>query len=216
MNKNILVINGSPRVKRSNSDVICNDLMNNFTNKDIECTKMYLEKIINEKDTILNNMNKSDVIVLIVPIYENSVPSTVIEFFEMIYENKGELDDKNRKMFIITNSGFPEMEENKSTITTCRLFAKEMKFEWLGGIAIAPGTLINGKELGKTYKKLKCALAILADDIYKGSVISQKVFQLTSKPFISPILYRFVGKIVQKKPIKKIGKANFYAKPFVD
>jgi hypothetical protein len=29
-----------------------------------------------------------------------------------------------------------------------------MNFIWLGGIAVAPGTLIDGGELGKTYIKL--------------------------------------------------------------
>jgi multimeric flavodoxin WrbA len=213
MDKNILVVIGSPGVQRSNSNVISNNLVDKLVNKNINCSKLYLEKIINEKNTIIDNINKSDVIILISPIYENSAPSTVLKFFERINENKNKLTIKNRKMFVITNSGFPEIEASKSLITTCSLFARDMNFIWLGGIAVAPGTLIDGGELGKTYKKLISALNLIAEDIYNDKEISEEVFKLTSKPFISPIIYRFAGRIIQNKPIKNIGKDNYYAKP---
>ena len=179
----------------------------------MNCSKLYLGKIIKEKSTIIDNINKSDVIILISPIYENSVPSIVIEFFEEISENKNSLITKNRKMFVITNSGFPEIEASKSAITTCGLFARDMNFKWLGGIAVAPGTLIDGGELGKTYKKLISALNFIAEDICADKEISKEVFKLASKPFISPLIYRFAGRVIQNKTIKNIGRDYFFAKP---
>ena len=44
--------------------------------------------------------------------------------------------------------------------------------------------------------------------------ISKEVFKLVSKPFISPLIYRFAGRILQNKTIKNIGKDAFFAKPF--
>lgn len=116
-------------------------------------------------------------------------------------------------MFVITNSGFPEIEASKSAITTCRLFARDVNFKWLGGITVAPGTLIDGGKLGKTYKKLISALNLIAEDICNDKKISKEVFELTSKPFISPIIYRLGGRIIQNKAIKNIGKDTFFAKP---
>lgn len=213
MNKNILIAIGSPRSRRSNSNVISNNLIHELINKNINYFTHHLEKIINEKGKIIDNINKSDVIVLISPIYENSVPSTVLKFFEIVNENKNRLTMKNRKMFVITNSGFPEVEASKSAITTCSLFARDMSFKWLGGITVAPGTLIDGEELGKTYKKLILALNILAEDLCNDKEVSKEVFKLTSKPFISPLIYRFVGRVIQNKNIKNIGKDTFFAKP---
>lgn len=213
MDKNILIVIGSPGFERSNSNVISNNLEDKLTNQNINCSKLYLGKIINEKSTIIDNINKSDVIILISPIYENSVPSTVLEFFEKIDENKNSLTIKNRKMFVITNSGFPEIQAGKSAITTCSLFARDMNFKWLGGINVAPGTLIDGGELGKTYKKLISALNLIAEDICADKEISKEVFKLASKSFISPIIYRFGGRIIQNKTIKNIGKDAFFAKP---
>lgn len=213
MDKNILIVIGSPGSERSNSNVISNNLEENLINSNINCSKLYLGKIINEKNIIIDNINKSDVIILIAPIYENSVPSIVLEFFQTVNENKDRLIPKNRKMFAITNSGFPEIQASKSAITTCSLFARDMNFKWLGGIIVAPGTLINDGELGKTYKKLISALNILAEDICADREISKEVFKLTSKPFISPLIYRFAGRIIQNKTIKNIDKDHFFAKP---
>jgi multimeric flavodoxin WrbA len=213
MAKNILIVIGSPRSERSNSNVISNSLQDKLINQNINCSKLYLGKMISEKSIIIDNINKSDVIILISPIYENSLPSIVLEFFETINENKNSLLTKNRKMFVITNSGFPEVEASKSAITTCSLFARNMNFEWLGGITAAPGTLIDGGELGKTYKKLISALSLIAEDICASKEISKQAFKLASKSFISPIIYRFAGRIIQNKTIKNIGKDAFFAKP---
>jgi multimeric flavodoxin WrbA len=213
MDKNILIIIGSPRSKRSNSDVISNSLKYKLVNKNLSCSKIYLGKMINEKNTIIDEVNKSDEIILISPIYENSVPSIGLEFFETIFENKDRLINKNRKLFVITNSGFPEVEAGECAITTCSLFARNMNFKWLGGINVAPGTLIDGGELGKTYKKLILALNIIAENISNDKEISKEVFKLVSKPFISPLIYRFAGIILQNKTIKNIGKDAFFAKP---
>jgi multimeric flavodoxin WrbA len=213
MDKNILIVIGSHGDQHSKSNAISNNLVHQLINKNINCSKLYLKKMINEKNTIVDNIDKSDVIILISPIYENTAPSAVIKFFEIINENKNKLAIKNRKMFVIANSGFPKIEASKSLITTCNLFARAMNFKWLGGIAVAPGTLIDGEVLGKSYKKLILALNFIAEDIYNDEEISKEVFRLTSKPFISPIIYLLAGRIIQKRPIKNIGRDNYYAKP---
>lgn len=51
--------------------------------------------------------------------------------------------NKPHKFFAITNSGIPEIKANQSAINTCKLFSRDMNFIWMGGIAVAPGTLID-------------------------------------------------------------------------
>lgn len=214
MSQNILIIIGSPKNQNSNSNVIANNLESKLTtNKNLNCSKIYLAKALNNENALLENIQVSDVVILVFPIYENSTPSIVLKFFETIYENKEKLMEKNRKMFVITNSGFPEIIANKNSVITCSLFAKDMNFTWLGGITVAPGTLINGQELGKTYKRLNSALSFIAQDISNDKEISNEAFKLTSKPFMSPFIYRFAGRILQNGTIKKIGKNAFFSKP---
>ncbi|PJI07616.1 MULTISPECIES: NAD(P)H-dependent oxidoreductase [Clostridium] len=214
MNKNILIVIGSPRCERSSSDIISNNLESKLRDSNMNCSKIYLEKMINKKTAIIEKVDKSDVIILISPIYENSLPGTVLEFLETINEDKNKLTNKDRKMFVITNSGFPEVEASKSAITTCSLFARDMNFKWLGGIGVTPGTLMENGELGKTYKKLDASLNLIAKDIRDDKEISKEAFELVSKTFISPLIYRFGGRILQNKTIKNIGKDCFFAKPF--
>jgi multimeric flavodoxin WrbA len=220
MNKNILIIIGSPRNQKSNSNIIANSLENKLIDKNLNCSKLYLGESINENDSLIKDLDKSDVIVLISPIYENSVPSIVLKLFETAYENKETLMTKSRKMVVITNSGYPEVEASKSAIKTCSLFAQAMDFVWLCGITVAPGTLMDSsKELektGNTYKKLISALNLISEDIFKDREISTEVFKLISKPFMIPFIYRLGGRMMQNKVIKNLGKDNYFSMPLTD
>lgn len=214
MNKNISIIIGSPKNEKSNSEIISNSLGNKLTNKNLSCCKLYAGKTA--EDTLMKNLDKSDVIVLILPIYENSVPSTILKFFEAAYENREELSVKERKLFVITNSGFPKPEAGRSAIKTCSLFAQAMSFKWLGGIIAAPGTLMDGnKKLEEegSYKKLVSALNLIAHDISMDREISSEVFKLMSKSFLMPLIYRIAGRILQNKVIKSLGKDSYFSKP---
>lgn len=214
MDKNVLVLIGSPRTKESNSEVISNELINKLSSKDINCTRLYLENLAKGQEGVLeDNINKAEVIILAAPVYENSVPSIVLKAFELLHENKNKITSQNRSMLVIANSGFCDTEGCKNLIAACSLFSKAMSFQWLGGITVVPGTLIEGGKLGKTYKNLAKALDFIAEDIYMGRKLSEEAFKLTSKPVINPFIYRVAGRIIQNKVIKKLGKDNFYARP---
>jgi multimeric flavodoxin WrbA len=219
INMNILIVMGSARTKNSNSESIGNNLIKILTQKNLNCSKLYLNKKLNEEDRLIEHINNSDVIIFTLPVYENSVPGNVIKFFETIYKNKDDLSLKTRKMFVITNSGFPEVEASKSAISTCRLFAKAMNFVWLGGISVSPGALIDGKDLeqtGKTYKKLMRTLNLISEAIYNDEKIPEEAFKLMSKSFMNSFIYRFAGRVIQGKVIKSIGKEKFFSKPLAN
>lgn len=216
MNKNILIINGSPKGKGGNSESIANYLFEKLNEKKLTCSKSNLSNIINKEDTFIEDIDSSYIVILVLPVYENSVPGLVIKFFEQIYKNKFRLVEKQRKLLVITNSGFPEVEANRSAINTCRLFCRDMGFIWMGGIAAAPGTLIDGKKLheaGKTYNRLIQFIDLVSETILKGEEIPLKHFEIMNKPFINPFIYRIGGKMMQKSVIKKLGKDKFLAKP---
>jgi len=213
MEKNILVIIGSPKGKSGNSNSIACDLIDKLEKRGLNCSKAYIKN--NEK--LVDAVDRANIVILCAPIYENSVPGLVIKFFEDVYRDKESLKEKPRKFFVITNSGIPEVQANKSAINTCRLFAMNMNFIWLGGIAVTPGTLIDGKELektGKTYSRLREALDIIAENITEDKVISERVYKLMNKPMMQPFIYRFGGRVMQKPIIKKIGKDKYLSTPF--
>ncbi len=219
MNHNILVVVGSPKNKIGNSESIADCLIDKLRKKSQACSKTYLRKEIRKKDNLIEQINNTDIIVLSLPIYENSVPGLVLEFFEFLYENKEKLSDKNRKFLVISNSGFSEPEANLSAINCCRIFAEKVGFIWMGGFGVSPGTLIDGKKLedaGGTYKKLVKLLSIISEKIDKAEELSEGTFNLVSKPLISPLIYRFAGKMIQNGAAKKLGKEKYYSTPLLN
>ena len=217
--QNILVIVGSPASRGGNSESIADCLIEKLNNKNQACSKILLRKEIERQEGLIERIINTDIIIFSFPIYANSVPGLVLEFFEFLYQNKDKLSDKQPKMLVISNSGFPEPEANRCALDCCRLFAREIGFSWMGGFGVAPGTLIDGKKLdeaGGTYKKLIKMLSIISEKIYNDEDIPKSAFRLVSKPLITPFIYRFVGKMIQNGVTKKIGKQKYYAKPLLN
>jgi multimeric flavodoxin WrbA len=218
MEPNILVIVGSPNGKKGNSESLADSLIDKLNNRNLTSKKVLIRKEINKLDGLIELINHSDIMILSLPVYENAVPGLVLEFFEMIYANKNRIINKSRKMLVISNSGFAEPIANKSTLSHCELFATKMGFEWMGGISVSPGTLIGGKKLedtGSTYKKIIKIFDLIADKICTDEKITAHELNLVSKPFISPFIYRVLGKLIQRGVIKKIGRGKFYARPLI-
>lgn len=214
---NILVMNGSPRTKGSNSQSIANYVAAAFEKAGKAQSKVVQIRGSQAGDELVRIIDKADCVVLVAPIFENTLPASVLEAFELLCDNRNKLSDKGRKLLVITNSGFPELNAHQGAHETSRLFAASMGFEWLGSGAVAPGTLIDGKDLSDAggYRKLVRFIDQAVESIGDGRPIPVKTFRLIAKPFISPRMYRFFGSRIQKKAAKGMGKNVYYAQPLV-
>ncbi len=219
MKRNALIISCSPRAEKGSSNAIAKYLIDKLNFNGVSTDKVILSKEIKDESRIVDHLDKSDVIVLSLPIYENSVPGLVVQLFELIYQFRNKLSVREKQIFVITNSGFAEVSANQSAIEVCRLFADEMGFDWLGGIAVAPGMLFTEDNLYKSkriYKKLIKSLDMIAESISNNRKIPEEAFALVSKPFFNLYLYIVAGYILQKKMIvRKIGKAAYFARPLL-
>lgn len=219
MKRNVLIISCSPRAKRGSSNAIAEYLLDQLKLNGNSTDKIILCQEIKEESRIVEYLDKADVIVLTLPIYENSVPGLVVQLFEVIYQFRNKLSGREKQIFVITNSGFAEVSANQSAIEVCRLFADEMGFDWLGGIAVAPGTLFTEDNLYKSkriYKKLIMSLDMITESLSNNRKIPEAAFALVSKSFFNLYIYIVVGFILQKKMIvHKIGKAVYFARPLL-
>ncbi len=216
MKKNVLVIVGSPKNKKGNSESIADYVSEKFSDQ-CDQKQILLRKEIRNPENVIALFNQADYIIISLPIYQNAVPGLVIQIFELLRENQNLLIKKTRKVMVISNSGFAEIEAHHCAIGQCKLFASEMDFLWEGAIAVAPGTLIDGKdfnEAGKSYKRVRDFLDRLAIQVDKNVSISNDAFQIVSKSIMNPFVYRVVGRLIQNKTIKRIGKAKYYQQPF--
>ena len=216
MKPNIVIISCSPKAGNSMSDTIAGYLKEKFESNEIAVQKIILRKEAANINAIIESIDRSDTLILTLPIYENSVPGLAVQLFESVWQNRNCLINKKTRVFVITNSGFADISANHSAIETCRLFTEAMGFEWLGGTSVVPGTLLSEysiQALKHTYKKLTWSLDMIANSISDNRTVPAEAFKLLSRPFINRYVYLVGGYILQKKVMKKLGKSTYYAKP---
>ncbi len=218
MEKNILVIAGSPAARQSNSESLANYMAGCLTERSCAVSSISLRAAMPSPQGLLEQVKNAHVLVLSVPLYENSLPGLVVAFFELLLEQRDELSGKPRDLFVISNSGFAEPRELDSLLEHCRLFARDMGFGWAGGLAVSPGTLIDGKKLeetGGTYKKIMTILDTAAEKINRGEDVNVYVESQPARPLIAPFMYRLIGRLMQNSTIKKLGKSAYFARPLI-
>lgn len=103
---NCLVINGSPRGKNGNSAIILDWFIKGIKEQvSTEPEIIYLNQI-SKHDSYIDKILINDAILLIFPLYTDSMPGLVMAFFEKLEALKGKLVGK--KIGFIVHSGFPE------------------------------------------------------------------------------------------------------------
>ncbi len=218
MKQNVMILNCSPRGEKGSSYAIAAYFKQCIEQFGYQSVLLSLAKERENAQNLFSKMSLSDVLILSVPVYENMVPGMLMRFFEEAYVSREQFGNKARRIFVITNSGFAAVQASQSTVAICKAFSKAMRFEWLGGAAVAPGTLIEQGDLiasAKTYRKLIEAICLISQSIVQNRQIPEQAFQMLSKTFISNRVYRFAGYLIQKKEMKRLGKARYYAKPMV-
>lgn len=213
MDQNILILIGSPKSEKSTSNFISQNLEKELTAQKLNFSKIYLAKAHNQKEALLKMCASANKVILITPVYENNVPTTVLEFFTLA-SCEPQLFAK-KQLFTIALTGFADPAAGSCLLTTCKLFADEMQMKDLGGIVCSPATLIDSAELSKSYKNLSLSLKLLAENLADNSTISSEVFALNQKPVIPAPIYRLAGCLMLKKTAKEIGKEVFYAKSYL-
>lgn len=94
----ISIINASPRVN-SNSSYFIN-LITKKLNDNYRINRIYRDKI----EDVIKNINDSDIIVLVFPLYVDAPPSKLLELIEQY--------DCNKNLYVVSNCGFLESKQN--------------------------------------------------------------------------------------------------------
>lgn len=164
---NIVMLNGSPKVEKSNSEyflsIIKNSIQNNSKLSEIHFKKFNL---IRQKETssILTCMNKCDIILFAFPLYADSIPSHILPFL-IEFENKYAKSSHKPMVYVIVNCGFYEGRQNLIAIDIMKNWCLRCGLTWGQGIAIGAGEMMGNlrntplnkgprKEMGTALKKL--------------------------------------------------------------
>ncbi len=201
MNKTnkILLLIGSPKGITSTSAVLGNYILRKLKEKNFETKVLHIHsELRSEKmqQKFLDAVEKTDLILLTFPLYVDTLPAPVIRAFELIAENIGKNKQLRRqKLIAIVNCGFPEASQNKFAISICKQFALETGINWMGGLSLGMGVVVNEKTLSKSANKnVIKSLDLVAEAIIHDEEISQEALEYMA---ISRIpgkwIYVFIG-----------------------
>lgn len=160
----IMMIDGSPKVSKSNSEYFLNILSDFIESKDI--VKYKLSKKVDYED-IIKEINTIDTLVFAFPLYVDSLPSHVLEFLIMLEENfKDNLKGVN--VYVIANFGFYEGKQNKIALNIMKCWCKKMNIKWAQGIGIGAGEMMGGLRNVPMGKGPNTNLGLALDNLAKN------------------------------------------------
>ena len=173
----MLLINGSPKLKKSNS----NYFLNLTSKKD---SIIYLYKDNFSKIDLKNH----DTIVFSFPLYVDSIPSKVTEFIEYLDNNN--IDISNKKIYAICNCGFLEPIHNEIALKIIENFTFKRQALYKGHISVGAGEIIGKRKDNCIYKIMSISFVFkflwFKHCIKKGRKInlSTTIHPMTKKVYI--------------------------------
>jgi multimeric flavodoxin WrbA len=202
---------GSPKGPNSTSNSLGTYLLERLEQKGVTSEKVYISHCLSSDEkraAMLHLIDNSDLIILVFPLYVDSLHSQAIKTLELIAEHEKDKPELSKKSFVaLANSGFPEAEHNDTALAVCRIFAKQVGFTWAGGLAMGGGGMIAGQplsEIGGRARNQTKALEIAAEALAQGVVIPERAVALMSKLGIPRWMYLWMGNRGWKSEAKRL------------
>ncbi len=210
--KRVVLLNGSPKPGGGTSGVLGEYLLGKLRESGLETEALSAARAIRsagEMEKLLAALASSDLMVLVSPVYVDSLPYPVIKALEEIAEYLGgKARRKKRGFAAITNCGFPEALHNDTALEICRCFAGDAGFEWAGGLGLGGGQALEGRPLEKSgflVRHVRKALDLAAEALAVGGVIPAEAGSLFSKRLMPVWVYLSVGEYGWKRQARKHG-----------
>jgi len=220
----VLLLIGSPRGAQSTSASLGSYLLSEMEKQGAETGVINLYQYMKSdegRNDLVDAVNQADILVFASPLYIDCLPAPVIAVLEMIRDRRMVSQPPWRQRLIaLVNSGFPEPEQNATALAIYRQFAKEAEFGWAGGLAFAPGAVINGKPLGDAgfaARNARKSLEIAAGALVRGEPVPSGAAKLADKPLASTWMFllnanrswkhkvkdKAVWKAIESRPFRK-------------
>ena len=219
----LTVYNGSPRYKKSTTDIILSSFLKGF--RENEANTYEIAYLVRSKDSIkfIEMFDKAEIVLLAFPLYHDSMPAIVKTFIESLKPFCGNKD--NPDIGFSVHSGFPEAHHSRYVEHYLKKLSKRLGSKYIGTIIkgnmhrldeqptfISKKFLENyyalGKVFGKTGKFDQNILEKLAKpEKFNGFMLWMlKLFYKTSLPNFG-----------WDKKLKKSGTfEKRYAKPYAE
>lgn len=218
----VLLMVGSPKGDKSASNSIVSYLLEKFSESGVKAERTYIVRDIRTDegtDKLISLVDDSDILILVSPLYVDSIPAITIKSMEKIYGHKND-SFKKKQMMAIFNCGFPEPHHNDLAIDMCKKFASLSNMEWAGSVTIGMGASLEGQSLEKfsMAKNLRNGLDMAVDALTKGKPVPKEAEIISSKPFMPVAIAKFMmcmfGGMMWGKMMDKEAKRKMYDRPY--
>lgn len=183
----ISILNGSPKSGKSTSGLLIKYLLQEIGECNAQAFKYSLQT------TELTKIANSDVLVLVFPLYVDSIPSQLLQ----LLINLEKLKDLNHDMMVycIVNNGFFEGTQNYIAIQQLKNWCAAANLNWGQGIGVGAGEMLpftaNVPLKHGPNKNIGYAISNLATNLLNKKSGEDK--------FVSPNWPRFLWKIQSTK-----------------
>lgn len=213
--KKICFINGSPRENNSASQYFIDELLGIIDDNSYEINQLKVNKEV-DYEKIVN----VDVLIIVFPLYVDSLPSTMIAFLENL-ENYAKTSENSPRVYTIINCGFFEGIQTINAVQIIKNFCHKVGYKWRLGVGLGAGEFLKEtKEIiplnGKIKAEIYQAFLEIKNDIHNS--LEDEVENI----FLSPDFPKddFVSSAEQHwfniANTKAVSKNQIYAKPFVE
>jgi len=211
-NDNVLLLVGSPKGSSSTSNSLGDSLISRLEQLGLTVGKEYIYKLVRKEEgqmKLLTKVEEADLIILAFPLYVDCLPAGVIKALELIADHRKSKRDRKKQGFaIIINCGFPETQHNNTAVVICKIFSREVGFEWRGALSLGMGGSIGGRSLeqrGGMVRNVIKGFDLAAQALAEGKDISEEASELVGKRFMPITLYTKMGNLGWKLEAKKYG-----------
>ena len=147
----IVLLNGSMRNVKGNSAKFARELKKQLkTDPEIIDLKDHMD----DMSGLVHELEKTETIVLCMPLYVDGLPAQVIRLMETF---RREYRGGKARIYLLANMGLYESKQLKNLFEAVRQWCTEMDFEYCGGLGISAGellgTLIGQKPFDKSSNK---------------------------------------------------------------
>ncbi len=198
--KRAILLVGSLRRPRSSSQALGSYLLAQLAARGWETETQRLKPAIwkgNGGNELLGAIDRSDLLVLAFPLYVDGLPSLVIRGLESIALHRSTQENHHPLGLVaIVNCGFPEVHQNATALAICRRFAREANIQWMGGLAMGAGGVVDGQSIEKpALRSVARGLELAANAISQGEPVPQEAVELMARPIMPGWAYTIICQV---------------------
>lgn len=199
----IALINGSPKAKDSNSEIVLNDLNTRLAGNEMINFSLRAPKLsISEMKSLIS----CDILIFAFPLYVDGIPSHMLKHLQMIEESIIKPDNTpTATVYAISNCGFYEGHQNNLALEIVKNWTNKVNLNWGMGVGIGCGEMLSvlkdipdGKGPKKNYSD---AISTIVNKILSKASADNIYFS----PNFPRFAYKFLGEMGWRQQIKKSG-----------